>query len=206
MFCRYQNRRTKWKRQTAVGIELLAEAGNMAAFQSWYRSMGLTSWPYHTHQFLNASASSSHQHHHHVAEGASGGGGGSSSSSTRSLFMAAMAAMASSVPMDVFCGVQKKEDGDGIEHDRARASLDAALINEATSGDTSPTNNVTSLSSALSLVKPVPSYNVPLQSPPPTAFQFGQTCGSNHTSPENDTMNKYDAEIDRLTPGDVADP
>ena len=25
--------RTKWKRQTAVGIELLAEAGNMAALQ-----------------------------------------------------------------------------------------------------------------------------------------------------------------------------
>uniref|UniRef100_A0A915I909 Homeobox domain-containing protein n=1 Tax=Romanomermis culicivorax TaxID=13658 RepID=A0A915I909_ROMCU len=29
----YQNRRTKWKRQTAVGLELLAEAGNLAAFQ-----------------------------------------------------------------------------------------------------------------------------------------------------------------------------
>jgi hypothetical protein len=29
----YQNRRTKWKRQTAVGLELLAEAGNLAAVQ-----------------------------------------------------------------------------------------------------------------------------------------------------------------------------
>ncbi|XP_046562695.1 barH-like 1 homeobox protein [Haliotis rubra] len=29
----YQNRRTKWKRQTAVGIELLAEATNYAAVQ-----------------------------------------------------------------------------------------------------------------------------------------------------------------------------
>ncbi|KAI1304118.1 Homeobox protein B-H1 [Halotydeus destructor] len=29
----YQNRRTKWKRQTAVGLELLAEAGNFAAVQ-----------------------------------------------------------------------------------------------------------------------------------------------------------------------------
>lgn len=29
----YQNRRTKWKRQTAVGIELLTEAGNFAAVQ-----------------------------------------------------------------------------------------------------------------------------------------------------------------------------
>ncbi|RUS79624.1 hypothetical protein EGW08_012624, partial [Elysia chlorotica] len=29
----YQNRRTKWKRQTAVGLELLAEAGNYAAVQ-----------------------------------------------------------------------------------------------------------------------------------------------------------------------------
>uniref|UniRef100_T1JXW7 Homeobox domain-containing protein n=1 Tax=Tetranychus urticae TaxID=32264 RepID=T1JXW7_TETUR len=27
----YQNRRTKWKRQTAVGLELLAEAGNYGA-------------------------------------------------------------------------------------------------------------------------------------------------------------------------------
>ncbi|KAJ8313381.1 hypothetical protein KUTeg_009071 [Tegillarca granosa] len=29
----YQNRRTKWKRQTAVGLELLAEAGNYASVQ-----------------------------------------------------------------------------------------------------------------------------------------------------------------------------
>lgn len=29
----YQNRRTKWKRQTAVGLELLAEAGNYANVQ-----------------------------------------------------------------------------------------------------------------------------------------------------------------------------
>nr|XP_060613118.1 barH-like 1 homeobox protein [Anolis sagrei ordinatus] len=29
----YQNRRTKWKRQTAVGLELLAEAGNYSALQ-----------------------------------------------------------------------------------------------------------------------------------------------------------------------------
>jgi len=40
----YQNRRTKWKRQTAVGIELLAEAGNMAALQQTYRSLGYP-WP-----------------------------------------------------------------------------------------------------------------------------------------------------------------
>ncbi|VDO95428.1 unnamed protein product [Soboliphyme baturini] len=30
----YQNRRTKWKRQTAVGLELLAEAGSYAAFHN----------------------------------------------------------------------------------------------------------------------------------------------------------------------------
>ncbi|XP_022238893.1 barH-like 1 homeobox protein [Limulus polyphemus] len=30
----YQNRRTKWKRQTAVGLELLAEAGNVAALHT----------------------------------------------------------------------------------------------------------------------------------------------------------------------------
>jgi BarH-like protein len=35
--------RTKWKRQTAVGIELLAEAGNVAALQQMYRGMGY-SW------------------------------------------------------------------------------------------------------------------------------------------------------------------
>ena len=33
----YQNRRTKWKRQTAVGMELLAEAGNYAAVQQLLR-------------------------------------------------------------------------------------------------------------------------------------------------------------------------
>ena len=36
--------RTKWKRQTAVGIELLQEASNVAALQQMYRTMGL-SWP-----------------------------------------------------------------------------------------------------------------------------------------------------------------
>ncbi|XP_068216327.1 homeobox protein B-H1-like [Palaemon carinicauda] len=38
----YQNRRTKWKRQTAVGLELLTEAGNYAAFQRLY---GTPFWP-----------------------------------------------------------------------------------------------------------------------------------------------------------------
>ncbi|XP_017473277.1 PREDICTED: homeobox protein B-H2-like [Rhagoletis zephyria] len=43
----YQNRRTKWKRQTAVGLELLAEAGNYAAFQRLYgNSPYLSTWPY----------------------------------------------------------------------------------------------------------------------------------------------------------------
>ncbi|KAL5276915.1 BARHL1 family protein [Megaselia abdita] len=42
----YQNRRTKWKRQTAVGLELLAEAGNYAAFQRLYGGPAyLPSWP-----------------------------------------------------------------------------------------------------------------------------------------------------------------
>ncbi|KAJ7308010.1 hypothetical protein JRQ81_008510 [Phrynocephalus forsythii] len=34
----YQNRRTKWKRQTAVGLELLAEAGNYSALQRMFPS------------------------------------------------------------------------------------------------------------------------------------------------------------------------
>lgn len=40
----YQNRRTKWKRQTAVGLELLAEAGNYAAVQRLYGAP--YGWPY----------------------------------------------------------------------------------------------------------------------------------------------------------------
>ncbi|XP_042873949.1 barH-like 1 homeobox protein [Penaeus japonicus] len=40
----YQNRRTKWKRQTAVGLELLAEAGNYAALQRLYGPA--YGWPY----------------------------------------------------------------------------------------------------------------------------------------------------------------
>lgn len=36
----YQNRRTKWKRTTSVGLELLAETGNYSALQSLYRPMG----------------------------------------------------------------------------------------------------------------------------------------------------------------------
>ncbi|KAG5682708.1 hypothetical protein PVAND_012042 [Polypedilum vanderplanki] len=43
----YQNRRTKWKRQTAVGLELLAEAGNYAAFQRLYGGPPyISGWPY----------------------------------------------------------------------------------------------------------------------------------------------------------------
>ncbi|KAL1231174.1 BarH-like 1 homeobox protein [Trichinella pseudospiralis] len=44
----YQNRRTKWKRQTAVGLELLAEAGNYAAFQRAF-----TNSPYWPTTFSN---------------------------------------------------------------------------------------------------------------------------------------------------------
>ncbi|XP_047103783.1 homeobox protein B-H1-like [Schistocerca piceifrons] len=45
----YQNRRTKWKRQTAVGLELLAEAGNYAAFQRLYGAPAAYGcWPYGT--------------------------------------------------------------------------------------------------------------------------------------------------------------
>ena len=36
--------RTKWKRQTAVGFELLAEAGNLAAVQNMCRGMGSFPW------------------------------------------------------------------------------------------------------------------------------------------------------------------
>lgn len=43
----YQNRRTKWKRQTAVGLELLAEAGNFAAVQ---RMLQQNPYWYHPYQ------------------------------------------------------------------------------------------------------------------------------------------------------------
>jgi BarH-like protein len=45
----YQNRRTKWKRQTAVGLELLAEAGNLAAVQRMLQQN-----PYWYHPYQNA--------------------------------------------------------------------------------------------------------------------------------------------------------
>lgn len=46
----YDNFRTKWKRQTAVGLELFVEAGNYAAYQRAYASHygqmdGLASYP-----------------------------------------------------------------------------------------------------------------------------------------------------------------
>ncbi|XP_058493480.1 barH-like 2 homeobox protein isoform X1 [Solea solea] len=48
----YQNRRTKWKRQTAVGLELLAEAGNYSALQRMFPS------PYFYHPSLLSSVDS----------------------------------------------------------------------------------------------------------------------------------------------------
>lgn len=48
----YQNRRTKWKRQTAVGLELLAEAGNFAAVQRMLQQN-----PYWCHPYQNVMSS-----------------------------------------------------------------------------------------------------------------------------------------------------
>lgn len=45
----YQNRRTKWKRQTAVGLELLAEAGNYATVQRMMQSSPYWGSTYPTH-------------------------------------------------------------------------------------------------------------------------------------------------------------
>ncbi|XP_003424841.1 homeobox protein B-H2 [Nasonia vitripennis] len=49
----YQNRRTKWKRQTIVGYEIMAEAGNYAAYQRLFSAAGVPAhpsagpyWPY----------------------------------------------------------------------------------------------------------------------------------------------------------------
>ncbi|XP_067660629.1 barH-like 1 homeobox protein [Haliotis asinina] len=49
----YQNRRTKWKRQTAVGLELLAEAGNYAAVQRMLQSSPYWSSYPHTSTILS---------------------------------------------------------------------------------------------------------------------------------------------------------
>lgn len=56
--------RTKWKRQTAVGLELLAEAGNYAAVQRMLQTS-----PYWLSQYGNVAASA-------LAAAAGGGGGG----------------------------------------------------------------------------------------------------------------------------------
>ncbi|EDW75024.2 uncharacterized protein Dwil_GK19953 [Drosophila willistoni] len=59
----YQNRRTKWKRQTAVGLELLAEAGNFAAFQRLYGgSPYLGAWPYAAAAGAGAAAAAAAAH------------------------------------------------------------------------------------------------------------------------------------------------
>ena len=49
----YQNRRTKWKRTTSVGLELLAETGNFQALHSLY-SRAAASGPPGTHNFFPA--------------------------------------------------------------------------------------------------------------------------------------------------------
>ena len=41
----YQNRRTKWKRTTSVGLELLAESGNLQALHSIYSRAAATGQP-----------------------------------------------------------------------------------------------------------------------------------------------------------------
>ncbi|XP_058800050.1 homeobox protein B-H1-like isoform X2 [Phymastichus coffea] len=52
----YQNRRTKWKRQTIVGYEILAEAGNYAALQRLYPAAS----PYY---YSPAAAAAAAAHH-----------------------------------------------------------------------------------------------------------------------------------------------
>merc|ERR1711997_1039383 len=49
----YQNRRTKWKRTTSVGLELLAETGNFQALHSLY-SRAASSGPPGAHNFFPA--------------------------------------------------------------------------------------------------------------------------------------------------------
>ncbi|KAH9495679.1 BarH-like 2 homeobox protein, partial [Bulinus truncatus] len=61
----YQNRRTKWKRQTAVGLELLAEAGNYAAVQRMLQSNPY--WAsYHPHAAALLSSMDSLYYRHNV--------------------------------------------------------------------------------------------------------------------------------------------
>ncbi|RWS13874.1 Homeobox protein B-H1-like protein [Dinothrombium tinctorium] len=93
----YQNRRTKWKRQTAVGIELLAEAGNYAAVQRMLQSA--PQWLNHLTQTFsrtgtlggvgNGSGAGS-------ANGHAGGGGSNGLQSPSSLPLSSMSSLSMS--------------------------------------------------------------------------------------------------------------
>ena len=75
----YQNRRTKWKRTTSVGLELLAETGNYSALQSLYRGAspyalaGLSSMPPYGGSPTSASTSPSTSNPLFAAAAASSG-------------------------------------------------------------------------------------------------------------------------------------
>lgn len=59
----YQNRRTKWKRQTAVGLELLAEAGNYATVQRMMQSSPYWASTYPAHSGLLTNLDSLYYRH-----------------------------------------------------------------------------------------------------------------------------------------------
>ncbi|KNC25768.1 Homeobox protein B-H1 [Lucilia cuprina] len=147
----YQNRRTKWKRQTAVGLELLAEAGNFAAFQRLYGgSPYIGAWPY---------------------PGAQPGHGGPPASSIDLYYRqaAAAAAMQKPLPYSLYAGVPNMTHLAGLpvaaaaapfSHLTASSSLSSlsSYYQTATGAQaTSPTaaNGGPTASTPLGVIKPI---------------------------------------------------
>ncbi|KAI8126597.1 Homeobox protein B-H1 [Lucilia cuprina] len=142
---------TKWKRQTAVGLELLAEAGNFAAFQRLYGgSPYIGAWPY---------------------PGAQPGHGGPPASSIDLYYRqaAAAAAMQKPLPYSLYAGVPNMTHLAGLpvaaaaapfSHLTASSSLSSlsSYYQTATGAQaTSPTaaNGGPTASTPLGVIKPI---------------------------------------------------
>ncbi|XP_032581794.1 homeobox protein B-H1 isoform X3 [Drosophila sechellia] len=164
----YQNRRTKWKRQTAVGLELLAEAGNFAAFQRLYGgSPYLGAWPYA------------------AAAGAAHGATPHTNIDIYYRQAAAAAAMQKPLPYNLYAGVPSVGVGVGVgvgpapfSHLSASSSLSslssyyqsaAAAASAANPGGPHPVAPAPSVgggSPPSGLVKPIPAHSASASPPP----------------------------------------
>ncbi|XP_017056376.1 homeobox protein B-H1 isoform X2 [Drosophila ficusphila] len=169
----YQNRRTKWKRQTAVGLELLAEAGNFAAFQRLYGgSPYLGAWPYAAAAGAGAAAAAAH---------------GATPHTSIDIYYrqaAAAAAMQKPLPYNLYAGVPSVGVGVGVgpapfSHLSASSSLSslssyyqsaaaaAAAANPGGQHPVPPPPAVGGGSPPSGLVKPIPAHSAPASASPP---------------------------------------